>query len=120
MDQLWRGIRAAKVSVAELTTRNPNVFYELDLAHSLGKPVVYLLDLVILLLLRYAEMSSCDLLDPDQHAAAELARDASRLAQNHEDTVMSHFPPMRVLPAADKAARDPCELTGPHTRRLHL
>lgn len=40
MDQVWRGINAAKVLVAELTTRNPNVFYELGLAHALRKPVV--------------------------------------------------------------------------------
>lgn len=40
MDQVWSGIRAAKVLVAELTQRNPNVFYELGLAHALEKPVV--------------------------------------------------------------------------------
>ncbi|WP_228482060.1 hypothetical protein [Lysobacter sp. H21R4] len=40
MDQIWSGIHAAKVLVAELTSRNPNVFYELDLAHALEKPVV--------------------------------------------------------------------------------
>jgi hypothetical protein len=40
MDQIWRGIRAAKVLVAELTSKNPNVFYELGLAHALEKPVV--------------------------------------------------------------------------------
>lgn len=40
IDQVWRGISAAKVLVAELTTRNPNVFYELGLAHALQKPVV--------------------------------------------------------------------------------
>ena len=40
MDQIWRGINGAKVLVAELTTRNPNVFYELGLAHALRKPVV--------------------------------------------------------------------------------
>jgi hypothetical protein len=40
IDQVWRGINAAKVLVAELTTRNPNVFYELGLAHALHKPVV--------------------------------------------------------------------------------
>jgi hypothetical protein len=40
MDQIWRGIRAAKVLIAELTTKNPNVFYELGLAHALEKPVV--------------------------------------------------------------------------------
>lgn len=40
MDQIWRGIRAADVLVAELTSKNPNVFYELGLAHALEKPVV--------------------------------------------------------------------------------
>lgn len=40
IDQVWRGINQAKVLVAELTSRNPNVFYELGLAHALKKPVV--------------------------------------------------------------------------------
>jgi len=40
LDQVWSGINAAKVLVAEMTTRNPNVFYELGLAHALKKPVV--------------------------------------------------------------------------------
>jgi len=40
IDQVWRGISEAKVLVAELTDRNPNVFYELGLAHALNKPVV--------------------------------------------------------------------------------
>ena len=40
MDQVFTGISAAKVLVAELTMRNPNVFYELGLAHALKKPVV--------------------------------------------------------------------------------
>ena len=40
MDQVWSGINAARVLVAEMTTRNPNVFYELGLAHALKKPVV--------------------------------------------------------------------------------
>jgi hypothetical protein len=40
IDQIWRGINGAKVLVAELTTRNANVLYELGLAHALKKPVV--------------------------------------------------------------------------------
>lgn len=40
MDQIWRGINEATVLVAELTSKNPNVFYELGLAHALRKPVV--------------------------------------------------------------------------------
>lgn len=40
IDQVWRGITESKVLIAELTSRNPNVFYELGLAHALQKPVV--------------------------------------------------------------------------------
>jgi nucleoside 2-deoxyribosyltransferase len=40
MDQVWRGIQGASVLLAELSMRNPNVYYELGLAHALGKPVV--------------------------------------------------------------------------------
>ena len=40
IDQIWSGISHARVLVAELTGRNPNVLYELGLAHALRKPVV--------------------------------------------------------------------------------
>ena len=39
-DQFWRGIRRADVVVADITGSNPNVFYELGLAHALGKEVL--------------------------------------------------------------------------------
>lgn len=40
IDQIWNGISSAKVLIAELTQRNPNVYYELGIAHALKKPVV--------------------------------------------------------------------------------
>lgn len=40
IDQIWKGINDSKVLVAELTNKNPNVYYELGLAHALQKPVV--------------------------------------------------------------------------------
>ena len=40
MADVWRMIQDAKVLVAELTEKNANVFYELGLAHAVGKPVV--------------------------------------------------------------------------------
>ena len=40
MDQIWAGIKNARVLVAELTGKNPNVLYELGIAHALKKPVV--------------------------------------------------------------------------------
>jgi len=40
IDQIWSGIHSARVLVAELTGRNPNVLYELGIAHALHRPVV--------------------------------------------------------------------------------
>jgi|SRR5690348_2716218 len=40
VDDIWNGIKNAKILIAELTGRNPNVFYELGLAHAISKPVV--------------------------------------------------------------------------------
>ena len=37
---VWNGISFARAIVADCTGRNPNVFYEIGLAHVLGKPVV--------------------------------------------------------------------------------
>lgn len=42
MQSVWEGINRARLIVAELTGRNPNVFYELGIAHTLGKPVIML------------------------------------------------------------------------------
>jgi hypothetical protein len=40
IEDIWKAINAAKVVIADCTGRNPNVFYEIGLAHTLGKPVV--------------------------------------------------------------------------------
>jgi hypothetical protein len=40
MNDIWQSIWRARVAVAELTGRNPNVNYELGLCHALGVPVV--------------------------------------------------------------------------------
>lgn len=40
MEQVWQGIRGADAVVADITGRNPNVFYEIGLAHALGKEVI--------------------------------------------------------------------------------
>jgi hypothetical protein len=40
MEYVWSGICAAKVIVADCTGRNANVFYEIGIAHTVGKPVI--------------------------------------------------------------------------------
>lgn len=40
MNQVWQEIRRSEVVVADLTDKNLNVFYELGLAHALGKTTI--------------------------------------------------------------------------------
>lgn len=37
---IWAYLRSARIVIAELTGKNTNVFYELGIAHALGKPVI--------------------------------------------------------------------------------
>ncbi len=40
MDEIWAGIYNARLVIAECTGRNANVYYELGIAHTLGKPAI--------------------------------------------------------------------------------
>jgi len=42
IQNVWGRIRRARVVVAELSGRNPNVMYEVGLAHAIGKPILLL------------------------------------------------------------------------------
>jgi predicted nucleotide-binding protein len=42
MEGVWSDILQAGIVIAELSTPNPNVFYELGLVHALGKDTVIL------------------------------------------------------------------------------
>ncbi len=42
MEDVWKGIVTSKIVIADITGRNPNVFYELGIAHTIGKPVILL------------------------------------------------------------------------------
>ena len=46
ISDIWREVRRARVMLADLTFRNPNVLYELGLAHAIGKPVVMLTQVI--------------------------------------------------------------------------
>ena len=44
MRQILRRLRDAELVVADLTGRNPNVFYELGIRHMIGKPAVQIIE----------------------------------------------------------------------------
>lgn len=42
MEEIWSAIVQSKIMIADCTDKNPNVFYEIGIAHTLGKPVILL------------------------------------------------------------------------------
>ena len=42
MGDIWSAINAARIIVADCTGRNPNVMYEIGLAHAIGKYTILL------------------------------------------------------------------------------
>ena len=42
IEQIWQQLRAAEAVVADLTRSNPNVYYEVGLAHALGKQIIFI------------------------------------------------------------------------------
>jgi hypothetical protein len=40
MSDIWNAMNASRLVIADCTGRNPNVFYEMGMAHTLGKPVI--------------------------------------------------------------------------------
>ena len=40
MEQIWRAICTADIVIGEFTTANPNVTYEAGIAHTIGKPLI--------------------------------------------------------------------------------
>jgi hypothetical protein len=42
MSEIWSAICKARLVIADCTGRNPNVFYEIGVAHTMGIPVILL------------------------------------------------------------------------------
>ncbi len=40
MEDIWSAINEAEIVIADCTDKNPNVFYEIGIAHTLGKPTI--------------------------------------------------------------------------------
>lgn len=42
IEDIWESINSAEIIIADVTGRNPNVMYEIGMAHTVGKPVIIL------------------------------------------------------------------------------
>jgi len=91
IDQIWTGILNCKVLIAELTGRNPNVFYELGLAHAKGKPVVLVCsnEADVPFDLRHIRVIYYDITDPfwGQKLIDKIAENILSALQNPEEAI---------------------------------
>jgi hypothetical protein len=46
INDIWKFTQDAKIVLADLTHKNPNVFYELGLAHALAKPAILITEII--------------------------------------------------------------------------
>ena len=42
IEDIWEAINSSEIVIADVTGRNPNVMYEIGMAHTIGKPVIIL------------------------------------------------------------------------------
>jgi len=42
VEDIWAAISSARLVIADCTDRNPNVFYEIGVAHTIGQPTILL------------------------------------------------------------------------------
>ncbi len=40
MEDVWKAVLGSKIVIADCTGKNPNVFYEIGIAHTVGRPVI--------------------------------------------------------------------------------
>jgi DNA-binding CsgD family transcriptional regulator len=86
--QIVRSIANASVVIADLTGRNPNVYYELGLAHSFNKPVVILVDHVESLAFDMQDQRVIEIGDNGEEIGARKAQDATEALRRQLGTVL--------------------------------
>lgn len=102
--QLLSKLLEAQIVIADLTGRNPNVFYELGIVHSFAKPVVALADSAKLLPFDAHDERVIELGEHGESLSVSQAEDAKiGLRQSLEVVLSSTYEPFS--PLADVAAR---------------
>ena len=85
MEKVWNGIWAAQLILADCTQKNPNVFYEIGIAHTVGKKIV--------LITQSQDDIPSDLKHFDYLIYAPGAEGTAPFIQKLRAFLMSHFRP---------------------------
>jgi hypothetical protein len=117
VSRIWELTAAANVIIADLTSSNPNVFYELGLAHACKKPVVMVRDSTVDLPfdVGHLQVVSYDRADPfwGEHLASTVTAALQRAIASPNDWVPPSF--LQVAPGSEV---EPVSAVGKRLREL--
>lgn len=102
IEQIWAGVQSSRVLLAELTGKNTNVFYELGLAHALGKPVILVASNIddVPFDLRHLRVVVYDQRNPfwGEELKARVSEFLKAAAENPVEAMPDPFRPKKALP----------------------
>lgn len=98
--QIIRSLTAARVVIADLTGRNPNVYYELGVAHSFAIPVVILVDSVDSLSFDTSQERVIELGDQERLAIADAERAKGKLRDSLRVVMGDEYIPSSLVSEA--------------------
>lgn len=101
--QIVRAIADAQVVIADLTGRNPNVYYELALAHAFGQRVVVLVDNVSHLAFDMKDARVIEIGDEGAIPAREAQAAAASLADTLEAVLAPDYTPESLVEQAQRS-----------------
>lgn len=98
--QIIRSLTAARLVIADLTGRNPNVYYELGVAHSFGIPVVILVDSVDSLSFDTSQERVIELGEQDRLGVAEAEKAKKKLRESIHVVLGDDYVPSSLVSEA--------------------
>jgi hypothetical protein len=98
--QIIRSLTAASIVIADLTGRNPNVYYELGVAHSFGIPVVILVDAVDSLSFDTSQERVIELGEQERLGVAEAEKAKRKLRESLQVVLDDGYVPSSLVSEA--------------------
>jgi hypothetical protein len=117
VEDIWQALHSADFVIADITGRNPNVLYELGIAHTIAKPVLILSqtadDIPIDLATRRMEIYDRSATDWNERLKAKVTQAIEKMLEEYglKSPERDKLPEPRVPPAkhamANSSAREP-------------
>ena len=94
VEQIWEQIEKSKLLLADLSGKNPNVFYELGLAHAAKKPVIFTSSAIddVPFDLRHLRVIIYEIREPEW--SSRLRQSVTDPAECHEGARQIYSPPI--------------------------